>query len=68
MKADKIYITIEFDNVPGAYDYPQNVPLPKIGETVLFDSIDLHRSMSGTVYDVRHNFCRGLHMITIKSK
>lgn len=53
MKAKLKFITIEFDNVPGIYDYPMNIPLPRVGDTVVFE-VPHHGGKSGKVYDVRH--------------
>jgi hypothetical protein len=64
MKASKVFITIDFDNVPGKYDYPQNIPLPRIGETVMFDWGKGRGH--GKVYDIRHAITEGLADITIK--
>lgn len=49
MKAQTVFITIKFEGVEGISDYPQNIPLPQIGHTVI---MDVHKS--GKVYDVRH--------------
>jgi hypothetical protein len=60
MKAGKVFITIDFDNVPGKFDYPQNVPLPRVGDMVLLDS------NAGKVYEVRHVVTGKVADITIK--
>lgn len=44
----KLFITIEFDNKPGLFDYPKTLPLPKIGEEVHFDY------KYGNVLEVKH--------------
>lgn len=66
MKAKKIFITIDQDNIPGKVDYPQNLPLPRIGETIIFES-NYVRKM-GKVYDVRHVITNNVADITIKVK
>jgi len=62
MKTNKVFVTIDFDNVPGKMDYPQNIPLPRIGETIIFEHA------AGTVYDVRHIITGKTADITIKVK
>lgn len=52
MKARLKNVTIEFDNVPGIYDYPKGLPLPRIGDMVFYDSSDVVKA--GTVYAVWH--------------
>ena len=37
-KRKTVFITIEFADVPGLFDYPKHLPLPKIGERVIFNS------------------------------
>jgi len=32
-----VFITIEFDYIPGIMDYPKHLPLPTIGSEVIFD-------------------------------
>lgn len=55
MRSKQIFVTIEFDYVPGIFDYPQNVPMPQIGEHVIFETKDTKQCYSGRVYDLRHN-------------
>jgi hypothetical protein len=45
---NKVFITIEFWNVPGFFDYPKHLPLPRKD-----DSVHLNGN-SGTVDLVRH--------------
>lgn len=61
-KAKKVFITIDFDWVSGIIDYPQNIPLPRIGETVTLEHAH------GKVYDIRHNISGSVASITIKVK
>lgn len=49
MKAKKIFVTVDFNWIPGTIDYPQNIPLPRIGETIIMSG-----THKGVVYDVRH--------------
>lgn len=64
MKARKVFVTIDIDNVPGKFDYPQNVPMPRIGETIIFDA---NRGRGhGKVYDIRHVITGNVADITIK--
>lgn len=67
MKAKKIFITIDFDWVPGKFDYPQNIPIPRIGETVIFSDTS-QGCKAGKVYDVRHVITDNVADITIKVK
>lgn len=68
MKAKKIFVTVEFDNVPGAFDYPQNVPLPEIGHTIVTQTPETCRCLHGKVYDVRHVLTDTLMDIKIKAR
>lgn len=36
-KRKTVFITIEFADVPGLFDYPKHLPLPRIGERVIFN-------------------------------
>lgn len=45
---NKIFITIEFDNKPGLFDYPKYLPIPKIGEEVHFNN------KFGNVLEIKH--------------
>ncbi len=47
MQAKKIFITVESDYWK-AIDYPQNAPIPRIGETCFCNG------MGGKVLDIRH--------------
>lgn len=44
----KIFIVITFDNIPGLFDYPKELPIPKIGEAIRFNE------KYGKVKDVRY--------------
>lgn len=68
MKAKKIFITIDFDWVPGIFDYPQNIALPRVGKQVIFQTMYSRGCHAGTVYDVRHNISDSVVTITIKVK
>ncbi len=48
MKAKTVFVTVS--NLHGIIDYPQNVPIPRIGETVITE----RSKLSGKVYDIRH--------------
>jgi hypothetical protein len=47
-KKKTVFITIEFADVPGLFDYPKHLPLPGIGERVIFNS------KYGRVSDISH--------------
>ncbi len=47
-KRKTIFITIEFADVPGLFDYPKHLPLPRIGERVIYSG------KSGRVSEVSH--------------
>lgn len=64
MKAKRIFVTIEFDSVPGIFDYPKDAPLPRIGDNVIFENYQVNRA--GNVYEVRHIVTDGLVDIKIK--
>lgn len=66
MKAKRVFVTIDFDNVPGKFDYPQNVPIPRVGENVVFQTYDCSRCRGGEVYEVRHVTTYDVTDITIK--
>lgn len=59
MKTKTIFIIVS--NVHVAVDYPQNVPLPRIGETVVTND----PLLSGIVQDIRHNIMGDTHEIQI---
>ena len=44
----RVFHTIEFANVPGVFDYPKHLPIPREGEIVVFDG------KSGMVDEVRY--------------
>ncbi len=50
-----IFIVLDIDNKPGLYDYPKHLPLPGIGDRILFDSYDTKGCCTGYVYMVTHN-------------
>lgn len=52
MTAKRIFVTIEFDYVPGVFDYPKNAPLPRIGETLIYDNGRVNNT--GKCYEIRH--------------
>lgn len=59
MKAKTIFRVAQFKNTreypySAALDYPQNLPLPRIGETVLYNDYN------GIVIDVRHGLQKDL--------
>jgi hypothetical protein len=66
MKASKVFITIEQDNVAKKLDYPKNMPLPRVGETVFYETS--RGKVVGTVYDVRHTVTGSIADINIKVK
>lgn len=37
MKRKILFITIEFADIPGLFDYPKYLPLPKLGERIIFN-------------------------------
>lgn len=42
------FLTIEFASVPGLFDYPRYLSIPRIGEIVIMDN------HSGKVTEIRH--------------
>lgn len=36
-KRKKVFITIGFTGIPGLFDYPKYLPLPRIGEEIHFN-------------------------------
>lgn len=44
----KIFTTISFFSVPGLFDYPKYLPLPRIGDEIHFNG------KSGKVIEVKH--------------
>ena len=55
-----VFVTIEFQNIPGLFDYPKHLPLPKIGERVIFNS------KSGRVSEISHITENSVSEIKIK--
>lgn len=51
MKKRTVFITL-YKEAHNLCDYPKGLPVPKIGETVIFENGQI--SITGTVYDVRH--------------
>ena len=43
-----VFITIEFADVPGLFDYPKHLSLPRIGEAIHF------KSKFGRVSEIKH--------------
>lgn len=69
MKAKTIYVSIYFETEEGGLitlDYPQNVPLPRIGEFVIYS--DEENVYSGTVGTIHHTITQGLANIQILTK
>ena len=48
-KKNIVFVIIEFNGVNGAFDYPDYMPIPMIGERVIFNG------KSGRVTDISHN-------------
>ena len=63
MKSKTILIVAQFKNIPYednvSLDYPQNLPIPRIGETLLFNDYN------GKVIDIRHGIQGNLADISI---
>jgi hypothetical protein len=58
MKAKTIFIVIEFEGVGQAFDYPQNVPIPRIGEVVFYNDYtgivkNIHHSTRDNLTEIR---------------
>jgi hypothetical protein len=51
MKAKLFYTSVHISGM--AFDYPQNVPLPRIGETVIIEDLYRRRG-AGPVEEIRH--------------
>lgn len=59
----KVFITIEFADIPGIFDYPKNLPIPQKDEVVHFNGkfgkVEVVKHMTeGTVTDIRIKCCR----------
>ena len=59
MKAKTVFITYQFEGIDKCFDYPQNVPLPRIGETFI------ENNHGGVVSDIRHIFIGDMVTISI---
>lgn len=62
-KSKKVFITIEFADVPGIFDYPKHLPLPQKDDIIYFEGyrgkVDTVMHMTkGTVTDIRIVCCR----------
>lgn len=73
MKAKEYYVSVEFENkLTGSgfiqFSYPDNVVLPKIGETVIYETEASRVCYSGKVFDIRHNVSGSTTMVTIRVK
>ena len=60
---NKLFITIEFADIPGAFDYPKHLPLPKKEDIVHFNGkfgkVEVVKHMTeGSVTDIRIICCR----------
>jgi hypothetical protein len=62
-KTKKVFITIEFADIPGAFDYPKHLPIPQKDDEVYFDGkfgkvkVVKHTTV-GNVTDIRIKCCR----------
>ena len=59
----KVFITIEFADIPGVFDYPKHLPIPQKDEVIhfngMFGNVDVVKHMTeGTVTDIRIICCR----------
>lgn len=57
-----IFIVIRFDTHSGSFDYPKDLPIPRIGESVGFND------MFGIVEKVHHSTYDTVSQITIEVK
>jgi len=60
-KVDKFHITVT--NEAGCFDYPQNMPIPRIGETVILTVAGT--THTGIVRDIRHIVSGNLSVVNI---
>lgn len=44
----QVFVTIKFEGSPVLFDYPKELPIPRLKETVIFNAF------SGIVSDVKH--------------
>ena len=59
MKKPTVFITIEFANIVGLFDYPKHLPVPSKNDIVILDG------KSGRVVAVRHVISGNVAEITI---
>ncbi len=59
MKAKAIFIILKIDGHNMPIDYPQNLPLPRIGEVIIFNKLFL------TVDMITYNISDDLSIVTI---
>jgi hypothetical protein len=59
MKSKLSFRTIAFEESDKLLDYPQNIPLPRKGETIIYESY------AGIVSDIRHNISGTMSEIKI---
>ncbi|WKZ60785.1 MAG: hypothetical protein QY309_04725 [Cyclobacteriaceae bacterium] len=57
-KKPTTFITLEIDSVPGLFDYPKHLPIPRIDEVIIFESHhgkvrEVRHMTSGTVHEVK---------------
>lgn len=57
-KRKTVFITIEFAYVPGLFDYPKHLPLPRIGEAVHYEGkfgrvSEIKYMIEGTVTEIK---------------
>jgi hypothetical protein len=58
MKAKTIFITLKIDTIDQLLDYPQNIPLPRVGEYIIYNDNyckveKITHNIVGTVVNVR---------------
>lgn len=47
-KGKTVFIVVDFSDIPGLFDYPKHLPIPKIGEEIYLDE------KSGIVKTIKH--------------
>ena len=57
-KRKTVFITIEFADVPGLFDYPKHLPLPRIGEAIHYEGkfgrvSEIKHIIEGTVTEIK---------------
>lgn len=68
-KKVEMIVSVEFPNPPHGFiqfSYPRLAPMPKVGETVIYETETSRRCYSGKVVGIRHNVSHDLVMITIQ--